>query len=175
MFFSPFVLQGDTGTPVDVVFAEATANDLVATKNNPKWQTDWTSDFLSDPSISKYSVKAGDDLIALAAYQIRKNKAYVYVLYAESAPHSNPTMKQKEERKYSGIGRVVLAFGIKYSIDSGCGGDIVFEAKTCELARHYEEAYRATKLPSIEGHGIQRYMLADENAWDLFSAFLKEE
>ena len=60
------------------------------------------------------------ELVALAAYQISGRKAYVYVLYAESAPHSNPVLTEKSERKYSGIGTALIAFGIKYSIDNGC-------------------------------------------------------
>jgi hypothetical protein len=40
-------------------------------------------------------------------------------LYAESAPHSNPVLTKKSERKYSGIGAALIAFGIKYSIDNG--------------------------------------------------------
>ena len=63
------------------------------------------------------------ELVALAAYQISGRKAYVYVLFAESAPHSN-----KSERKYSGIGTALIAFGIKYSIDNGCRGDVVLDA-----------------------------------------------
>lgn len=49
-------------------------------------------------------------------------------LYAESAPHSNPVLTEKSERKYSGIGAALIAFGIKYSIDNGCRGDVVFDA-----------------------------------------------
>ena len=63
----------------------------------------------------KYAVKAGNDLIALAAYELYQDKAYVYLLYAESTPNSNPTMTSKDRRKYSGIGKVILAFGIKTS------------------------------------------------------------
>ena len=115
------------------------------------------------------------ELIALAAYQISGRKAYVYILYAESAPHSNPTITGKVERKYSGIGAVLLAFGIKYSIDNGCRGDIVLDAKTDELARHYAEAFGAKRISSISSGGPKRFMLADEDAWLLFSKYLAEE
>lgn len=176
MYFYPFVIQADTGAPNSVVIDSATQADLVATNCNPKWQTDWTSEYLSNPTVDKYAVKSlTGELIALAAYQIRSHSAYVYILYAESAPHSNPTMNQKVTRKYYGIGELLIAFGIKYSIDHGCRGDVVFDAKTEELALHYEADFHAKRIPSLESGGPKRYMLADENAWQLFSKFLKED
>ena len=53
------------------------------------------------------------EALALAAYQILGWKAYVYILYAESAPHSNPVLLGDIRRKYSGIGAALIAFGIK--------------------------------------------------------------
>lgn len=114
-------------------------------------------------------------MIALAAYQIRGRSAYVYIIYAESAPHSNPIMKTKLKRRYYGIGELIIAYGIKYSIDHVCRGDVVFDAKTDELARHYEADFHAQRIPSLKSGGSKRYMLADEGAWRLFSKFLKEE
>ncbi len=176
MYFSPFVILSNTGSPIEVSVEPANKTDLEATHGVPKWQTDWTSEYLSDPSVDKYTVKAADgELIALAAYQIRGCSAYVYILYAESAPHSNPTMNPRPERKYYGIGELLIAYGIKYSIDHGCRGDVVFDAKTDELARHYESDFHARRIPSLETGGPKRYMLADEDAWQLFSKFLKEE
>lgn len=64
----------------------------------------------------------------------------------------------------------MIAFGIKYSIDAGCRGDVVFDAKTDELARHY-----AKLIPSAASGGPKRFMLADEDAWKLFSKYLDEE
>lgn len=176
MFFSPFVILSDTGNPVDVSVERASRMDLASTQGIPQWQTDWTSEYLSDPSVSKYSVKAADgELIALAAYQIMGRSAYVYILYTECAPHSNPTMNPRPKRKYYGIGELLIAYGIKYSIDHGCRGDVVFDAKTDELARHYELDFHARRIPSLKSGGPKRYMLADEDAWRLFSKFLKED
>ena len=176
MYFHPFVIQNDTGAVIDVSIDVAEQADLDATKGHPMWQTDWTSEYLSSPSIDKYAVKSEDgELIALGAYQIRGRKAYVYILYAESAPHSNPTMSLQGQRKYYGIGELLIAYGIKYSIDNGCRGDVVFDAKTDELARHYEADFHAKRIPSLEAGGPKRYMLADEDAWLLFSKFFKEE
>lgn len=79
------------------------------------------------------------------------------------------------QRKYYGIGELLIAYGIKYSIDHGCRGDVVFDAKTDELARHYESDFHAKRIPSVESGGPKRYMLADEDAWRLFSKYLKED
>lgn len=176
MYFWPFVVQANTGNEVEVTIDVAESVDLNATCIEPVWQTDWTSKYLSAPDIDKYAVKSLDgELIALAAYQIRSNSAYVYILYGESAPHSNPTMNQRSQRKYYGIGELLIAYGIKYSIDHGCRGDVVFEAKTDELARHYELDFHAKRIPSLAFGGPKRYMLADKEAWELFSKFLKEK
>lgn len=96
-------------------------------------------------------------------------------MYAESAPHSNPVLTEKSERKYSGIGTALIAFGIKYSIDNGCRGDVVFDAKTDELAKHYAEDFDAMRIPSITNGGPKRFMLADEATWQLFPKYLVEE
>lgn len=87
--------------------------------------------------------------------------------------YANPTLTAK--REYYGIGEVMIAFGIKFSIDSGCRGDVLFEAKTPELARHYEKDFHARQVATLNSGGPQRYMLADENAWNLFEEFLAEE
>ena len=127
-----------------------------------------------DEKIEKYSLKTKEgNLIALGAYRVMGRKAYVYILYLESAPASNPTLTAK--REYYGIGEVMIAFGIKFSIDSGCRGDVLFEAKTPELARHYEKDFHARQVATLNSGGPQRYMLADENAWNLFEKFLAEE
>lgn len=91
MYFSPFVIQADTGSIVSVTVSLVDRSDLEATHGVPAWQTDWTSEYLSNPTVEKYAVKsASGDLIALAAYQIRGRSAYVYILYAESAPTATP-------------------------------------------------------------------------------------
>lgn len=175
MVFDPFVVLAETGARVDAVIVPAAQADLEATRGEPRWQTDWTSGYLSDPTVEKFALKSLDgELIGLAAYQIRGRKAYVFILYAESAPHSNPTMQSRVERKYYGIGELLIAYGIKYSIDHGCRGDVVFEAKTDELAKHYEQDFFAVRVPSERSDGPKRYTLIDEDAWRLFSKFLKE-
>lgn len=176
MFFDPYIISGTTGDKVRVNISVAAPDILSSTQIPPKWQTDWTSKYLSDPKIKKYAVKTeSDELIALGAYEVIGKQAYVYIVYMESAPENNPTMISSDMRKYYGIGELLLAFGIKFSIDNGCRGDIVFDAKTDELAKHYEEDFHALRLPNSFSGGPARFMLADEEAWNLFSKFLSEE
>lgn len=174
MLFSPFVICGKTGERMKVSVVPASQTDIEATSAEPKWQTDWATAYLSEPSVKKFAINSFDgELIGLGAYQIRGRSAYVFILYAESAPHSNPTMNPRDTRKYYGIGELLIAYGIKFSIDHGCRGDVVFDAKTDELAAHYERDFHAKRVASI-GSGPKRYMLADEDAWRLLSKFLEE-
>lgn len=80
-------------------------------------------------------------------------------------------MTPKPKRKYYGIGELLIAYGIKYSIDHGCLGDVVFDAKTGESARHYESDFHARRIPYLESSGVKWYMLADEDAWKYWKLF----
>lgn len=152
--------------PVQIELATRTQLDTVHA--DPKWQTDWSSEHLADPTIDKYAVTTEDgELIALGAYQVQDRKTHVIIVYAESALHSNPTMHSHEDRKYFGIGQLLIAFGIKYSIDKGCLGVVVFEAKTDDLARHYERDFHAIRIPSL-GEGVKRYTLCKRYAEGTF-------
>lgn len=175
MYFEPYLIRRRDGARVAASIEPATQADLEQTRRQPHWQTDWTSDYLADPAIEKYALKTGEQqLAALGAYRVVGRQAYVYIVYVESAPSSNPTLTAKPQREYDGVGEVMLAFGIKFSIDSGCRGDILFEAKTDELAEHYARDFRARPVAGLPG-GPKRFMLADEDAWRLFSKFLTEE
>ena len=175
MIFVPFVIRNSDKKIIDVEIVPASQNDLSITKGEPRWQTDWESDYLARPEVAKFAMKSSDgEMLALAAYQISGRKAYVYIVYVESAPVSNPTLTASGTRKYYGIGEALIAFGIKFSIDNGCRGDVVFDAKTDELAAHYAKDFGAKLLPSAGG-GPKRFMLADEDAWRLFSKYLEEE
>ena len=110
MFFVPFVLQGQTKDRVYVRIEPATPQDLAATSSE-NWQTDWESAYLAKPDVDKFALKtASGELIALGAYQVAGNQTFVYIVYLESAPHSNPTQVLRKERKYDGIGAFMIAF-----------------------------------------------------------------
>lgn len=48
MYFAPFIVSVEHERKVPVVIERATAEDLKATAKDPKWQTDWTSEYLAD-------------------------------------------------------------------------------------------------------------------------------
>lgn len=170
MQFVPYVLDVDN-QKVEVDIDEMTSADAAKTNEEPAWQTSWTSKYIRESETEQYAVKHGDELIALGAYQVLGNAMYVQIVYMEAHPESNPTMDGGNP-KYRGIGRVLIAQGIKLSIDSGLGGNVVLDAKTTELAKHYEQDFGAIRLPSLKG-SAPRFLIADEAAKQIFFSYLK--
>ena len=168
MQFVPYVYDMDQ-KQVPVVIAPMTEEDANSTNDVPEWQTSWTSDFLTADRLERYSVKVDDELIALGAYEIQNDALIVYIVYMESHPESNPTMT--ENRKYTGIGRLLIAYGIKLSVDNGFGGDVILRAKTTELEKHYVKDFGAVKLPSFD-NAAPRYIIADQAAKQIFFSYL---
>lgn len=170
MQFVPFVLDAEHNeVPVDI--DEMMVEDAERTNQFPVWQTSWTSAFIQNSHTERYAVKCGDELIALGAYEIRDNELLVHIVYMEAHPESNPTMDDGNP-KYRGIGRLLIAQGIKLSIDNGLGGNVVLEAKTSELAAHYQRDFGAVRLPGPP-HSAPRYLIADEAAKRIFFTYLK--
>ena len=134
--FVPFIIRTADDQKIDVKITRMKKTDAIQTEKEPVWQTDWTSDYIQRSSFEKYALKtANGELVALAAYEILQRDVMVHITYIESQPESNPTIAGKT-RKYKGIGRVLIAYGIKLSIDHECGGTVTFEAKVPELAEH---------------------------------------
>ena len=169
MQFIPFVYD-KSHTHISVSIEPMTLSNAEATNDQPLWQTSWTSEYLSDPRFEKYAAKAGEELIALGAYEILKNSLVVHIAYIEAHPASTPTL-DGGKAKYFGIGRLMIAYGIKLSIDNGFAGDVILEAKTTELARHYERDFGAVRLPTFE-FSAPRYLIADEAAKRIFFTYL---
>ena len=169
MVLQYFVNSSETGKCIPVDIDRATDADLAATKEG--WQTDWTSEFIRDPSLEKYTARtASGEIIALGAYRETESSLFVYIQYIESHPASNPTLTPK--KKYLNIGRMMVAFGIQLSIDSGKNGVVTFEAKTTELARHYIQDFGAIRIfPKYSGGPIM-LMIADHAAISIFNTYL---
>lgn len=102
--------------------------DAKATNLPPVWQTSWTSKYLAEERLEKCAAKVDDELIALGAYEVLASSLGVHIVYLEAHPESNPTLDGGIP-KYTGIGRVMIAYGIKLSIDNGFAGDVVLKAK----------------------------------------------
>lgn len=169
--FVPFILRVADDSPVGVKIVKMKKSDAAQTEKEPLWQTSWLSDYIQDSAFEKYALKTNEgELVALAAYEIQKNDVMVHITYIKSQPESNPTIVG-HSKKYTGIGRVLIAYGIKLSIDHACGGTVTFEAKIPELAEHYTRDYGACALPS--SGGAPRYELSGEAAMNVFVTYLK--
>ena len=169
MQFKPFVFD-KVNRQVPVSVRPMMQADAEVTNLPPIWQTSWTSEYLVEKRFEKYAAKVGDELIALGAYEVLENSLVVHIVYMEAHPESNPTLDNGVP-KYMGIGRVMIAYGIKLSIDNGFAGDVVLEAKTTSLARHYENDFGAIQLP-VFGSSAPRYLIADEAAKRIFFTYL---
>ena len=167
--FRPFVYDA-MNRQVPVAIEPMTPQDAALTDREPLWQTSWTSEYLADENYEKYAARVGDELIALAAYEVLPTALVVHIVYMEAQPESNPTLDGGTP-KYRGIGRLLIAYGIKLSIDSGLTGDVVLEAKTTSLAKHYEEDFGAVLLPTFQS-SAPRYLIADEAAKRIFFTYL---
>lgn len=170
MQFVPYVLDRNKNE-VPVSIEPMTAADAIQTTQSPQCQTAWTSDYLSDDRLVKYAAKVGNELIALGANEVLENALIVHIVYMEAQPESNPTMDGGHP-KYTGIGRLLIAYGIKLSIDNGFAGDVVLEAKTSELAAHYQKDFGAVALPTFSS-SAPRFLIADEAAKRIFFTYLK--
>ena len=106
----------------------------------------------------------------MGAYRETPESMFVYIEYIESHPDSNPTLVS--HRKYVDIGRMMIAFGIQLSIDSGKNGVVTFEAKTDELYDHYIKDFHAVPIFQPHSGGPKLLMLADEGAQEIFSTYL---
>lgn len=169
MEFKPFVLGRD-GAQIPVTIAPMTSADAQSTNETPPWQTSWTSEYLLDDRFEKYAAKVGDELVALGAYEILENSLVVHIAYMEAHPASNPNLDGGTP-EYTQIGRLMIAYGIKLSIDNGLAGDVVLEAKTAQLAQHYERDFGAVRIPVFQS-AAPRYLIADEAAKRIFFTYL---
>ena len=169
MRFQPFVYDRSK-QQIPVTITPMTQKDAELTNELPLWQTSWTSDYLTNERFEKYAAKVGDELIALGAYEILENALVVHIVYMEAHPESNPTLDDGDP-VYTGIGRLLVAYGIKLSIDNGLTGDVVLEAKTTKLAKHYEVDFGAVRIPVFQS-SAPRYLIADEAAKRIFFTYL---
>ena len=172
MQFRTFVYDA-MNRQVPVAIEPMTPQDAALTDREPLWQTSWASEYLANEDYEKYAARVGDELIALAAYEILPTTLVVHIVYMEAQPESNPTLDGGTP-KYRGIGRLLIAYGIKLSVDAGFNGDVTLDAKTPELARHYERDFGALLIPGRERGAAPRYLICDEAARDIFVSYLEE-
>ena len=168
-----FYVTDRFGNRIPVHIRPATESDFQQTVDD-SWQTSWSTEFVRDVTLEKYAFEAGDarELVALGAYYDDQPGVCVYIAYAEAHPESNPTIiVKKEDRRYYGIGKMVIAFGVFLSLQHGYDGTVYFKALTTKLYLHYKKDFGALDMPA--GH----YMLIifDAVAQALLKDYVKEE
>ncbi len=173
MRFSLFVTDEQTDGQIAVFMKKASMEDLSVTTMPPEWSTDWTSDYILNSGFDLYAMKTSDgEVVGLGAYEICADTIAVHIVYMESQAESNPMISKT--RKYRNIGRALIAFGIKLSVDAGFNGDVTLDAKTSALETHYASTFGAIKLPSRHSSAAPRYLICDSAARDIFTIYLKE-
>ena len=171
MVLSLHIRSAATNEVIPVKMLKMSKADAMQTNKEPLWHSSWTSAFISDKEKLKYALKTADgELVALGAYRVQPTCVAIEILYIESHPESNPTITK--QKKYLGIGKAMIAFGIALSCNHGCEGCVVFEAKTSKLAEHYIHDFGAIPLSSFGGP--QRFMLEGDAAYAIVSEYLKE-
>lgn len=110
--------------------------------------------------------------MALGGYEVRDGTMGIHIVYIESQAESNLPLLGIP--KYRGIGRALVAYGIKLSVDARFNGDVTLDAKTPELARHYKKDFGAVRLPSRESSAAPRYLICDEAVQIVFTGYLEE-
>jgi len=82
--FRPFVYD-DANQQELVVIEPMTPQDAATTTKEPRWQTDWTSEYISKGRFDVYGLKTRvGELVALGAYEISEDVVTVHIVYMES-------------------------------------------------------------------------------------------
>lgn len=159
------------GAKVPVNMIGLTEEDI---KETESWLTYWGSDYIRSSNHENYAMKSGNgELIALASYEIIQNRLVIHIVYMESQPESNPVMT--DQKKYNGIGKALIAFGIKLSVEHGFGGDVILEPKNDELKMHYINDFNGIVLPNYHGDIPCSILIADNAALGVVSDYIVEE
>ena len=68
------------------VYDDANQQELVVIEPmTPRWQTDWTSEYISKGKFDIYGLKTQiGELVALGAYEISEDVVTVHIVYMES-------------------------------------------------------------------------------------------
>lgn len=72
-----FVTASDTGNKIPVEIDKSTDEDLAATKEH--WQTDWTSEFIGDPALEKYTAKTENGEIVALGLTVKPNPVCSFI------------------------------------------------------------------------------------------------
>lgn len=101
--FVPFVIDANTKQQVLAKIVKMTKEDAAKTTSEPAWQTDWDSEYISNPRLETYALKIADtdELIGLAAYLIEQNyMAVQIILYGKPSRKQSYHCQEKKVRRH---------------------------------------------------------------------------
>ena len=155
-FLDLFVVDTATDRKLSVQMLPATAHDIDQTRTG--WQTYWGTPYMKRADLTNYALKSlSGELIALASYEVLRDRLVVHIVYMESQPESNPTIHAA--KKYSGIGKAIVAYGIKLSP---------------ELMEHYVRDFGGIVLPNFGNSVPSTVLIADHAAVRLVADYLEK-
>ena len=83
MQFRPSVYDA-TNQQLPIVIEPMTQQDAATTTREPRWQTDWTSEYISKGKFEIYGLKTQvGELVALGVYEISEDVVTVHIVYEE--------------------------------------------------------------------------------------------
>lgn len=167
-----FVVDAAQGEKIPVSVDAATEQDLAKTQD---WQTDWTTPFAVHLP-NKVALHRRDDgeLLGLMSYELDEGSLAVEIIYIESAWHSNANLLHitGNRKRYLGIAKALLAYGVQISLRAGFDGVLIFKAKTSELVEYYMREFGARPTGSYDPF---RLVIWEDAAEQIISEFRRDQ
>ncbi len=124
-----------TGEHLETVFRRAEYLEITALKG---WEFDWIQ-ALKEHEVYVMTTRQNPDIIQ-GMIALNVEKAFVFVHLVENSPSN-----RGKNAIYKGVGGNLFAFACQISLDKGCDGYVVFEAKTA-LITHYQQLLGAKHI-----------------------------
>ena len=166
-----FVMEETQEEKIPVLVEPATEQDMAKAQN---WQTDWTTPFAAHlPNKVALHRKDNGELLGLMSYELDRGSLAVEIVYIESARHSNANLLHMtgESKRYFGIAKALLAYGVQISLESGFDGVLIFKAKTSELLDYYMREFGARPVGSYDPF---RLVIWEDAAERIISEFRRD-
>jgi hypothetical protein len=124
-----------TGESLETLFRPAQYKDVAHLE---EWEFSW-SQAIKDHEVYVMTTRQAPEIIQ-GMVALHVEKAFVFVHLVENAPSN-----RGKNAIYKGVGGNLFAFACQLSLDKGCDGYVVFEAKTA-LITHYQHVLGAKHI-----------------------------
>lgn len=166
-----FVLDAASGGKIPAFVRPANQSDLAATQD---WQSNWTSPFaVGLPNKVALCRTETNELLGLMSYELDQGSLAVEIIYLESARHSNANLLHAEggQKRYIGIAKVLFAYAVQVSLETGFDGVLVFRAKTSDLLEYYQQEFGARQVGAYDPF---RLVIWEDAAERLISGYRRD-